>query len=44
MAVIVVGRDVRHVVVAQNPEQAAGDRRLSRAGVAHDPDDDRARH
>ena len=43
-AVVVVGGDVGHVLVAQQPHQPAGDRRLAGGGVPDDPEDDRAWH
>ena len=43
-AVVVVGGDVGDVLVAQQPHQPAGDRRLAGGGVPDDPEDDRARH
>ena len=43
-AVVVVGGDVGDVLVAQQPHEPAGDRRLAGGGVADDPEDDRAWH
>ncbi len=42
--VIVVGAEVGHLVVAEHADEAAGDRRLPRPGVADDAEHDRARH
>ena len=44
VAVVVVGRHVRHVRVAQHPREAAGDGGLAGARVADHAYDDRPRH
>jgi hypothetical protein len=44
VAVVVVGADVGHVLLAQDAHQAAADRRLAARRVADDTEDDRARH
>ena len=41
VGVVVVGTDVRDVILAQSPDQAARDRRLAGGRIAHDAEDDR---
>ena len=41
VAVVVVGRDVRDLVLAEDPNQPARQRRLARRGVADDAEQDR---
>jgi hypothetical protein len=44
VTVVVVGRDVRDVALAEHPDQAAAERRLAAGGIADDAEDDRAGH
>ena len=44
VAVVVVGAEVRHLVLAEHPDEPARDRGLSRPGIADDAEHHRARH
>jgi hypothetical protein len=44
IAVIVVGRDVRHLLFAQDPNQTTRQRRLAGRGVTDDAEKDWPRH